>query len=196
MAAWHACFQLRVAQPPKQNMSLLGIAASALVTRGGLPPCFALFETNRPAHNATNKVCLPLPLLPIPPSVCPPAVAAGLPGPCGRGAGLPAARAPSHAPCRHSHPALTLCSVPPAVLAMADQLTEEQIAEFKEAFSLFDKVCGRRTNVLDCWPHSNALRCPPSLPPCRTVTAPSPPRSLARSCAPWARTPRRRSCRT
>merc|ERR1712196_96297 len=27
----------------------------------------------------------------------------------------------------------------PTVLAMADQLTEEQIAEFKEAFSLFDK---------------------------------------------------------
>jgi Ca2+-binding EF-hand superfamily protein len=29
--------------------------------------------------------------------------------------------------------------VPEKALTMADQLTEEQIAEFKEAFSLFDK---------------------------------------------------------
>jgi Ca2+-binding EF-hand superfamily protein len=33
-----------------------------------------------------------------------------------------------------------LTFVCPIRSAMADQLTEEQIAEFKEAFSLFDKV--------------------------------------------------------
>jgi len=42
---------------------------------------------------------------------------------------------------------------------MADQLTEEQIAEFKEAFSLFDKdgdgMCDRRTAAV---PVGAALR--------------------------------------
>ena len=34
---------------------------------------------------------------------------------------------------------------------MADQLTEEQIAEFKEAFSLFDKACEGRAKRLLGW---------------------------------------------
>jgi hypothetical protein len=34
---------------------------------------------------------------------------------------------------------------------MADQLTEEQIAEFKEAFSLFGKWCIFYFNMIGCW---------------------------------------------
>jgi calmodulin len=42
---------------------------------------------------------------------------------------------------------------------MADQLTDDQIAEFKEAFSLFDKDG-------DGIPHAPALSDSPSLPTC------------------------------
>jgi Ca2+-binding EF-hand superfamily protein len=58
---------------------------------------------------------------------------------------------------------------------MADQLNEEQIAEFKEAFALFDKNGDGSIT---------------------TKVPPSPPRNSAPSCARSARTPPRPNCRT
>jgi hypothetical protein len=51
--------------------------------------------------------------------------------------------AKSRPPLKHLLDAIVLtivvCNQHPQYIKMADQLTEEQIAEFKEAFSLFDK---------------------------------------------------------
>lgn len=58
---------------------------------------------------------------------------------------------------------------------MADQLNEEQIAEFKEAFALFDKNGdGSITTKVPLFS----------------------PRSSALSCVLWGRTQLRQSCRT
>jgi hypothetical protein len=58
---------------------------------------------------------------------------------------------------------------------MADQLNEEQIAEFKEAFALFDK-------------NGDGSITTKVLPPTS--------RNWEPSCAPWARTPPKQSYKT
>jgi hypothetical protein len=58
---------------------------------------------------------------------------------------------------------------------MADQLNEEQIAEFKEAFALFDKNGDGSIT---------------------TKVRPRPHRNWAQSCDRWDKTPLRPNCRT
>jgi hypothetical protein len=83
------------------------------------------------------------------------------------------------------------CLRPANSPVQADSLTEEQVSEFKEAFSLF--VGRPRLSPPTC---DKRLLNRTDRHRTRTAMARSPPRSSAPSCARSARTPASRSCRT